>query len=174
MKRAAVAFMAATLAACGDSAPETPPPDVAPRAERLRPLTSRDGGPPAAPGPAQTLPPGHPPLAADGASVSGRVAIAPALRERRGMALFIIARDAASGQIAAVRKEDGGRFPCDFRISGADAMAEGTPFAGPFDITARLSKAGDALPAPGDLEGIVKGVKAGARDVTITLDTVRQ
>ncbi len=149
---------------------------------RLKPLTSRDDAPPAAQaGPTQGLPPGHPPVAgapsgapASGDAVSGTVAIAPRLKDRQGRALFIIARSAGGGQILAVRKEEAVRFPAGFRISGGDAMVEGTAFVGPFDITARLSKTGDAMPGAGDVEGSAKGVAAGAKDVTIVLDTVRQ
>jgi len=150
---------------------------------RLKPLTSRDDdSPPAAqPGPTQGLPPGHPPMAgaptvapASGEAVSGTVAIAPRLKDRQGRALFIIARSAGSGQILAVRKEEDFRFPASFRISGVDAMVEGTAFVGPFDITARLSKTGDAMPGAGDVEGSAKAVAAGVKDVAIVLDTVRQ
>jgi hypothetical protein len=146
-------------------------------------MTSRDGAatPTATPGAAQTLPPGHPPIGAGAAAtgepgppVSGSVTLAGSLQGRTGAALFIIVRNAASGQIVAVRKENAAAFPFSFQVSGADAMTEGTAFAGPFDITARLSQSGDAIPAKGDVEGTAKGVAGGARDVRITLDTVRQ
>ena len=45
---------------------------------------------------------------------------------------------------------------------------------GPLEITARLSKSGDAVSAKGDLEGLAKDVAVGAKDVKITLDSVRQ
>ncbi len=178
----ALALLAAFLGTCRDERP-APPPLAPPSADRLKPLTSRDDAPAPAPqpGPAQSLPPGHPPVGAppsvspvSGAAVSGTVAIAPRLKERQGKALFIIARSAASGQIVAVRKEQDVHFPLRFQISAADAMVEGTAFAGPFDLTVRLSKTGDAMPGAGDVEGTAKGVAAGARDVKITLDTVRQ
>jgi hypothetical protein len=53
-------------------------------------------------------------------------------------------------------------------------MMEGTAFTGPFDVTARISRTGDAIPGKGDLEGTVKGVAADARGVSITIDSVRQ
>jgi cytochrome c-type biogenesis protein CcmH len=53
-------------------------------------------------------------------------------------------------------------------------MTEGTKFAGPLDVTARLSKTGDAMPQAGDLEGTARGVAVGATDVTITVDSTRQ
>ena len=91
----------------------------------------------------------------------------------RDAVLFIVARDAQK-RIVAVRREDGVTFPFAFTISGADAMTAGTKFAGPLDITARLSKSGDAIPAAGDLEGVTGGVAVGAKDVVIAIDRVRQ
>jgi cytochrome c-type biogenesis protein CcmH len=133
------------------------------------------------PGSAQTLPPGHPPVDASGPppranpsgpSVSGVVELAPSLGDRSGAALYIVARS-AGGEILAVRKEPAAGFPFRFQISGADAMTEGTAFTGPFDITARLSVSGDAIPARGDVEGTARGVAGGATDVRITLSRVR-
>lgn len=176
--------LAAALMAGACDRPEASPPPAAQPRPSLRPLTSRDGAeaPPFATPPSQALPPGHPPVEAGSAAastaeaVSGTVEIAPALRARQSAqdALFIVARSSASGQVLAVRKEENVRFPLSFRISGVDAMVEGTAFVGPFDITARLSKSGDALPAPGDIEGTIRGVAAGARGVSVTLDRVRK
>jgi cytochrome c-type biogenesis protein CcmH len=88
--------------------------------------------------------------------------------------LFLIARSAESREILAVRKEVGAEFPFSFHLSAADAMTEGTSFSGTLEITARLSKTGEAMPNPGDLEGIARNVPASARGVAITLDTVRK
>jgi cytochrome c-type biogenesis protein CcmH len=108
--------------------------------------------------------------------VSGTISVGPTVSSRvvPNEVLFIVARSASSRQVVAVRKEDGARFPFAFEISGADAMVEGTSFEGPFDITARISKSGDAIPAAGDIEGVARGVAAGATGVAITLDSVRQ
>lgn len=186
MRRALCVAIAALLSgACDDAPRPAPPRDAAPPSGGIRPLTSRDNpsappGPaqPPSPGPAQ-LPPGHPPVGSTGATtanggpVAGTVSIAGSLKDRKGSVLFIIARS-AGGQVVAVRKEEGVQFPFSFQISASDAMMEGTVFTGPFDITARLSRTGDAMPAQGDLEGTVKGVAAGSSNVTITLDSVRQ
>ena len=51
-------------------------------------------------------------------------------------------------------------------------MTHGAPFGGELKITARLSRSGDAAPAPGDIEGHAARVPAGSRDVHVTLDTV--
>jgi len=76
--------------------------------------------------------------------------------------------------VVAVSREKKVRFPHSFQISAADQMMEGTAFTGPFDVTARISRTGDAITGKGDLEGTVKGVAAGARGVSITIDSVRQ
>jgi cytochrome c-type biogenesis protein CcmH len=115
--------------------------------------------------------------AGTGASVSGTVMLSPEIGTPdtgSGSALYVIARSAASGQILAVKKEAGTKLPQPFHISAADQMTAGTQFSGPLDLTARLSRSGDAMPAAGDLEGTTKGVAVGAADVTITLDTVRK
>lgn len=150
-------------------------------------MTSRDRSGPAETGAApvadSSLPPGHPPVdgapppgtATDTGSVAGTIAVAPSLRSRAsGGVLFVIARSAADRRILAVRREDNVTFPFQFRISGRDAMIAGTTFAGPLDVTARLSKSGDAVAATGDLEGTARGIAVGAEDVQVTLDSVRQ
>ena len=145
----------------------------------MRPLTSRDGQPLPSVDPGSALPPGHPAIArdaaAEGTAVEGEIRLDASIRDqaRTGDVLFVIARNAASRQVVAVRKEEGVRFPFSFRLSSADAMMAGTPFEGPFDITARLSRSGDAIPQAGDLEGTGKGVAAGARGVTVVIDTIR-
>jgi hypothetical protein len=107
--------------------------------------------------------------------VAGTIAVAPTLRARAtGGVLFVIARSAADRRILAVRREDNVTFPFQFRISGRDAMIAGTTFAGPLDVTARLSKSGDAVAAKGDIEGTARGVAVGAKDVKVTLDTVHE
>jgi hypothetical protein len=172
-------LLAAVVSSCRERA--APPPDAgsAP-ASSLRPLTSRDRSLL----PDASLPPGHPPVdaapppgaaAGDAASVAGTITVAPSLQSRAsGGVLFVIARSAADHRILAVRREDAARFPFNFRISGRDAMIEGTAFAGPLDVTARLSKSGDAVAAKGDIEGTARGLRVGAEDVKVTLDTVHE
>jgi hypothetical protein len=164
---AAAALIAALACACRDK--------PAPAAERPRSSLNPSLEP--------SLPPGHPAVdaappaggAVDTGSVSGTITVAPSLKARAaGGVVFVIARAAASRQIVAVRREQADRFPFPFRISGADAMIAGTAFAGPLDITARLSKSGDAVAARGDVEGVVRGVSVGASGVQLTLDTVHE
>jgi CBS domain-containing protein len=151
------------------------------------------GGPPPATldrSTSTSLPPGHPPLASgpaampeghpavskgvDAEPIRGTVTLAPALRERapKGAALFLIAR-AADKRIVAVTKHDAATFPFTFEISGQDAMTHGSGWSGRLEITARLSRSGDAAPASGDLEGRAADVAVGARGVTIEIGNVR-
>jgi cytochrome c-type biogenesis protein CcmH len=157
-----IAALAAALAACGREKP-APPPAAAPADPApLRPLTSRDTGAPV-------------PGATEGEPVEGEVRLHPRLTDEAQPddVLYIIARGSASRQIVAVRKEEHVRFPFAFRLSSGDTMMPGTPFAGPFDLTARLSRSGDATPRPGDLEGTLKNVAAGSRGISVIVDTVR-
>jgi hypothetical protein len=161
---------------CGSE--DAPPPASTPPAEAtpLRPLAAHESA-------RDSLPPGHPPFEGgpraapplEGLGVSGVIEVAPRFKaqEAPGVALFVIARSASDHHILAVRKEAGPHFPFSFRISGADKMMEGTDFAGPLEITARLSKSGEAMPSSGDLEGVTRGISAGAEGVRITLDTLR-
>ena len=178
---AAIALGVALAGACRE-APSPPPPPASPPARDggLRPLTSRDGASGGAPE-APALPPGHPPVgpgrpATAGASVSGSVVVSPGLagRVRPGEVLYLIARNAKTNGVVAVRREEVQRFPFAFTVTDADVMMEGTSFVGPFDVTARLSKTGDAIAGQGDIEGTARGVAVGAAKVTITLDTLRQ
>jgi cytochrome c-type biogenesis protein CcmH len=88
--------------------------------------------------------------------------------------LFLIARNASTHEILAVRKEVSVAFPFAFHISGSDAMVEGTSFSGTIDLTARLSGSGEAMPSAGDIEGVLRGVPSTSRGLTLTLDTLRK
>jgi cytochrome c-type biogenesis protein CcmH len=184
-RRPAYALVVVVAAAFGCSAnPPTPP---APARESspspagvLPPSTSRDEAPPSTARGALSsapLPAGHPPVAEVAATkpVGGTVSLAPELASRVQPTdvLYLIARNRAA-QTVAVRRETGIRFPHTFELSSADAMVADQPFVGPFDITARLSKSGDAFPAPGDLEGTTLGVAEGARSVAVVIAKVRQ
>ena len=170
-----VLLLVAGLAAGCRAAPSPPPeaPATVPASPgALRPMTSRDGAAPHPPPVARA--PVVP--ASRGEGVSGTVAIAAGLagRVRPTDGLYVIARSAKTGGVVAVRRVDGVRFPLAFALDAADVMVQGTAFEGPFDVTARLSKTGDAVAAKGDLEGSVEAVAVGASRVAITLDRVRQ
>jgi hypothetical protein len=173
-------------------------------ADDLRPLSSREsaapaGAPAATPtGPGEasaTLPPGHPPLegapvgaaplppghppiveppagATSAGSIAGTIALSPTLRAAPADVLYIMAKKGTA--TLAVRRVDKPSFPYAFEISGSDAMMDGRSFQGPVDVVARLSKTGDAIAAKGDLEGVAKNVRIPSKNVSLTIDTVRQ
>ena len=85
--------------------------------------------------------------------------------------MYVMAKK--DGATIAVRKVEAPQFPFNFEISGGDSMIAGTPFSGPVDIVARVSKTGDAIPSPGDLEGTTPGVAVPATGVAVTIDRIR-
>lgn len=170
---------AAALAAlaCGQKPAQSGPEPAKAEATQAPPAAASPAGE------APALPPGHPPVAAGAtAPVNPAEAIGGTITLGAGIAkpgpkevLFVIARDPKTQQIVAVRRSEALSFPFTFAISGADAMGPGAAaFKGPVDVTARLSRSGDAIPAKGDVEGVAKAVAPGSKAVTITLDSVRQ
>jgi hypothetical protein len=111
-----------------------------------------------------------------GRPVAGTIAIAPALASRLAATdiLYLIARNHRTKAVVAVRRDEGVAFPHAFEIGPDDVMVKGQPFAGPFDLVARVSRSGDALAAAGDLEGLAADVAEGARGVSLVIDRVRQ
>jgi cytochrome c-type biogenesis protein CcmH len=169
--------LALAALACGQKPAQSSPGPA--KAEATQPAP-----PAAAPPAADTagLPPGHPPVSG-GATVAvnpaeaigGTVSLGAGIaRPGPKEVLYVIARDPKTQQIVAVRRNDAVSFPFTFTISGADAMGEATAFKGPLDVTARLSRSGDAIAAKGDVEGVAKGVAPGSKTVAITVDSVRQ
>ena len=153
-------------------------PPAAPTRRRCLPAIPRSkarlrtGAPQAAP-----LPAGHPPIgepapgAASAGSISGTIVLSAKLQVSPTDVMYVMAKKGAA--TLAVRRVEKPTFPFAFEIGGADAMAGGT-FEGPVDVVARVSRTGDAIPAKGDLEGVAKNVKVNARDVRLTIDSVRQ
>lgn len=101
---------------------------------------------------------------AGGASAAGVlrgvVRLAPELAGRAppGAVLFVIARNAAAGPPTAVLRLPQPRFPLRWEIGPAQRMIEGTPFAGPFALSARLDLDGNATTRGAeDLQGRAPG-----------------
>jgi cytochrome c-type biogenesis protein CcmH len=113
-------------------------------------------------------------VTASGESVSGTIALAGELASRVGPSdvLYVMAK--RDGATLAVQRVASPSFPLPFQVSEGHAMVAGTPLEGPVDIVARLSRTGDAIPSPGDLEGTTSGVAVPSQGVTVTIDHVRQ
>jgi cytochrome c-type biogenesis protein CcmH len=158
----------------GASASTAVPVDQPPLPPGHPPLegAASQGAPQAAP-----LPAGHPPIgepapgAASAGRITGTIALSPKLQVGPADVMYVMAKKGAA--TLAVRRVDKPSFPFAFEIGGGDAMMGGAAFEGPVDVVARVSKTGDAIPAKGDLEGIAKSVKVNAKDVRLTIDTVR-
>ena len=114
---------------------------------------------------------------APAAAITGRVALDPKLRERvaAGDALFIFAR-ATNGPkmpLAALRST-AGELPREFRLDDSMAMTPAARLsrAGEVVVEARISKSGNALAAPGDLQGVSAPVRPGTGNVSIVINDV--
>jgi cytochrome c-type biogenesis protein CcmH len=116
------------------------------------------------------------PGGAEAAPLAGTIRITAALAERvpEGAVLFLIARSGAGGPPTAVRRIPDPSFPLDFEIGPDDRMIASMPFAGPFQLTARVDADGNAMTRnPGDLQGEAEGSFApGEEDIEIVIDEV--
>lgn len=164
-------LLAASALACSGAA--------GPRAAASGPPPAGSGETPASQAPA--LPPGHPPIGSGAtpaaapdqaqARVTGTVKLSPALAAGPDDVLYVIAKQGTT--TLAVQRIETPAFPLAFTLSPADAMVSGVAFEGPVDLTARLSRTGDAIPSAGDLEGVTKGVAVPSAGVQVTIDTTR-
>ncbi len=109
-------------------------------------------------------------------TVSGTVHLAPALKARVADTdvVFIFAR-AAEGRappLAAMRKtvKD---LPLTFTMDDSMAMMPDRKLSSASSVVvgARISKAGDVTPSPGDLEGFSQAVQVGQKGIVITIDS---
>lgn len=115
---------------------------------------------------------------AAGASISGSVTVAPALRAKLSgkETLFLFARSAQGGgpPLAAVRTQ-ANKFPQDFELNDSMAMSPDHTLSKfqEVTLTARVSMSGNPMPGTGDLESKASLVKVGSKGVKIVIDTVR-
>ena len=114
--------------------------------------------------------------AASAQALRGTVALAPNLKgaEPGGAVLFVIARR-GPGPPVAVLRIPAPRFPVAFALGPEHRMLKQLPFAGEFELSARLDADGNALSrTPGDLQGRATGRYApGARGIELLLDEVQ-
>jgi cytochrome c-type biogenesis protein CcmH len=118
-----------------------------------------------------------PAAAGAGASIRGKVDIAPAIKAKVNPqdVIFLFARPSASGAPVAALRATAGKFPIDFELTDAMAMTPDNRLSNfkEVTLTVRVSKSGDVKGAPGDLEGSLANVKVGAKDVSLVIDKVR-
>lgn len=125
-----------------------------------------------------TTAPASPKTAAAGASVSGRVSLAPALaaKVQPGDTVFIFARNPQGSRLPlAVQRIQVSALPFSFKLDDSMAMSPEAKISGASEvrIEARVSRSGNATPQPGDLTGASATVKPGADKVEVVIDQVR-
>jgi cytochrome c-type biogenesis protein CcmH len=118
-------------------------------------------------------PPAAPPAAA---FIEGRLELAPALKSRLGAndTVFLFARAEQGGPPVAAIRTEASKLPLDFRLDDSMAMNPGNALSRQKQVAlvARVSKTGEVVARPGDLEGRVVPVKVGATGVKLVIDQV--
>lgn len=123
----------------------------------------KQSAPAAAPAPA---------AAAKASTLSGTVKLAPALAKRVGPddSVFILARPATGSRmpLAAIRAT-AKELPLAFSFDDSMAMSASAKLSDfpEVVVAARVSKSGNVVPQPGDIEGVSKPVRPGARGLVI-------
>ena len=137
------------------------PAQAAPAVAQSKPQTQADTGA-AAPG---------------GLSVSGTVSLSPELRAQASPedTVFIFAKEALNGRmpLAAERKQVKD-LPYQFILDDSKSMSPQARLSGATQvvISARISKSGNAIAQPGDLQGQSVPVALGAKDLRIDIREV--
>ena len=115
-----------------------------------------------------------PAAAAAGSSVTGEVRLAAALKDRVSPedTVFIFARavDGPRAPLAILRKQVKD-LPIRFTLDDSMAMSPATRLSGAKQVIvgARISKSGNAMPQPGDLQGFSQPVAVGATGLAIEI-----
>jgi cytochrome c-type biogenesis protein CcmH len=114
------------------------------------------------------------PAAAGTASVSGRVSLAPALRAQVSAddTVFVFARAAQGPRLPlAVLRRQVRDLPLDFTLDDSQAMSPAARLSGATQVVvgARISKSGNPVAQPGDLEGLSAPVAVGAKGLAIEI-----
>ena len=113
------------------------------------------------------------------AGVSGTVTLAAVLKAKAAPddTVFIFARAAANDgsprmPLAILRKKVSD-LPITFTLDDSTAMSPATRLSGTPQIIigARVSKSGEAMPQPGDLQGLSKPMSHTGKDISIVIDT---
>ena len=116
--------------------------------------------------------------AAPGATIHGKVDISAKLKDKMSEkdVVFLFARAGEGGPPVAAIRSPAGKFPLEFELNDGMAMNPDNKLSNykAVTLTARVVKSGDIKGAAGDLEGTVKLVKVGDKNVTVLIDTVRQ
>jgi cytochrome c-type biogenesis protein CcmH len=118
------------------------------------------------------------PATAPPAQITGRVSLAPALAARAapGDTVFIFARAAEGPRMPlAILKRTVADLPIAFTLDDSMAMSPQMKLSSfPLVVVgARVSKSGNAMPQPGDLQGQAAPVKVGSNGIELVIDSVQ-
>ena len=114
-----------------------------------------------------------------GAAITGRVTLSAALKDKvaPGDAVFIFARPASGSRMPlAILRKQAGELPLEFKLDDSLAMSPAARLSSAQQVIvgARISKSGNAMPQPGDLQGLSQPVAVGAQGLTIEIaETVK-
>ena len=118
-------------------------------------------------------------VAAATGNVSGRISLAPALKGKvaAGDTVFIFARPASGSRMPlAILRKQVSELPFDFTLDDSMAMSPAARLSSSAQVVvgARISKSGNAMPQPGDLQVLSEPVAVGTRGLTLVIaETVR-
>ncbi|MDO8811648.1 MAG: c-type cytochrome biogenesis protein CcmI [Gallionella sp.] len=109
-------------------------------------------------------------------AISGKVSLSPALIGKAAPedTVFIFARDAeASKTLLAVLRKQVKDLPLQFTLDDSMAMQPQAKLSGfnKIEVVARITKSGNPVSQPGDLQGSTGIVKPGAKGLNIVIDT---
>ena len=115
--------------------------------------------------------------AASGASLSGKVSVAPALAAKVSPndTLFIYARSESGPPMPlAIVKRMASELPVSFTLDDSSAMTPNLRLSNfpKVMVMARVSKSGNAMPQSGDLEGSIGPVATGSSKLSININRV--
>ncbi|RLJ68442.1 c-type cytochrome biogenesis protein CcmI [Sulfurisoma sediminicola] len=113
-----------------------------------------------------------------GGTVSGRVELAPALKDKAapGDTVMVIARPADGSRMPlAVLRVKASELPLQFTLDDKLAMNPDNAISSHKEVSieARISKTGMANPQPGDLLSAPQTVKVGARGIKLLVEQIR-
>lgn len=129
------------------------------------------------PAAAQAAAPANPFAAAlAGPAVTGTVRLAAALKAQAAPedTVFIFARPAEGSRMPlAIVRMQVKDLPAQFKLDDSTSLSPATKLSGVKRVTvgARVSKSGQAMPQPGDLEGLSAPVDVGATGVAVEIST---
>lgn len=112
--------------------------------------------------------------AAAGAVIAGIVVVDPALKSRLAPTdtVFVVAKSTdGAGAPLAVKRFTAAELPVSFKLGDEDAIMPERRLSrfGEVQVTARISRSGDAIARPGDIASAPVRVKVGTTDVKLTI-----